>query len=88
MACDAQTLLAAAAQNGYYALEDRSLLMAILFMLCQSSGGTGGAQIVTYTADPNAEALTPLNTTAPAVAYQKNGAAGVFVWDVTNQIWV
>ncbi len=42
MACDAQTLINAAAANGYYALEDRSIKMAILYMLCSSGAGGAG----------------------------------------------
>lgn len=36
--------MAAAAAGGYYGLEDRSLKMAILYMLCiGGAGGAGGA---------------------------------------------
>lgn len=60
MACDANTLMAQAAANGYYGLDDRSLKIAILQLLCSGGGGGGGgitlAQALAYV-EANADAF-------------------------------
>lgn len=49
--------------------------------------GSGGNSPVVYTNDPNTEALTPLNTGLPAVAYSSGGAGAIFGWNVAQQLW-
>jgi hypothetical protein len=43
---------------------------------------------VVYTADPNVEGLTPLDSTQPCVAYSADGSLAFFGWDTTNLVWV
>jgi len=42
---------------------------------------------IVYTADPNAEGLTPLDPTQPCVAYSADGTLAIYGWNVGNQNW-
>jgi hypothetical protein len=65
------------------------LLQKILIAILAGSGGSGGSgQIVTYTANPNTESLTPLNINSAAIAVPKsNSTLNWYNWDATNHIW-
>lgn len=88
MACDANTLMAAAAANGYEGLSDRGLKMCILELLCSGGGGGGGGigAVYHYTgASPTADGIVP---TTAAVAYKIDGTGPTYVWDTANSTWV
>jgi hypothetical protein len=57
--CNANTLLQTAASNGYFGLDDRSLKIAALQLLC-SGGGGGGFQV--GTGDPTGSTATSPTT--------------------------
>lgn len=46
MACDAQTLLTAAAANGYYGLDDRSLMLALCGALSASQSNISASAVM------------------------------------------
>lgn len=76
MACDANTLMAAAAANGYYGLDHRELKMALLQLLC--SGGSGSitlAQALAYV-QANATAFAQANVTFSNVLADAVAVAG------------
>lgn len=45
------------------------------------------AQLLTYTADPNAEGLFPSNQALPAIAYCNNSANPIYVWNTMTRVW-
>jgi len=67
--------MASAASAGYYGLEDRSLKMAILYMLCQ--GGAGGiltSGVGEPTSTPSSSLAIYINTTDGSLRTWYGGA--------------
>ncbi len=90
MSCSISTTQTAACASGIGKLTNPiQLLQIIAQSACElSAGGGGTAQIKVYTADPNAEAITPSNTAAPAVAYSADGTGAIYVWSIISQTWL
>jgi len=86
MACNVNTLLAQAASNGFFALQDRELRISVLQLLCNGGGGGGGgsAQLVTYTSGSPAN---PTDVTKPALAYDPTGNLPTLGWNTGTLTW-
>lgn len=83
MACDANTLMAQAAANGYYGLDDRSLKIAILQLLC--SGGGGGASGGGVTAGAGAPSSVPAS--GAALYIQTDSVPPGIIWEYYSGTW-
>jgi hypothetical protein len=84
MACDAKTLLAQAAANGYYNLDSRNLKIALLQLLCDGGGGGGGGGVTSLNGLTAAVLLaaganitiTPAGNTLTIAASSGSGLSG------------
>lgn len=88
MGCDAQTLVNLAAANGYDALSDRDLRMAIVAAACAGGGGGGAtACLVAQSGAPVAACAFDFG-----LAYDNDSAsptAGNFwFWDKNSATWI
>lgn len=45
-------------------------------------------QIYSYTSDPNVEGVTPANISIENMCYPKGGIGPLYVWDMTNHLWI
>lgn len=84
--CNTSQLLASA--KCFSCLSKKELQAVIAQLLCNiSSGSTGGNPPVVYTADPNAEALTPADPTLPCLAYSDDGTGAIYGWQISTATW-
>ena len=63
MACDAQSLINTAVANGYLALSDRDLKMALLASACGGGGGGSGGAGIVGNGSPEGVVTAPPGTT-------------------------
>lgn len=76
--------------NGSTPLPQDTLLVTTKKILGSTidGGGGGSGQLVTYTSNPNSEALKPTNLTSPAFAYKASGVGTIYQWNVGTQTWI
>jgi hypothetical protein len=92
MACDPNTLLQSACDNGFAALSDRDLKVATLQLLCSGGGGGGGSiqMYSTLASDPNAALIVPDDPTKAAQFYQDPSVTPYnwWNWSKATQAWI